>query len=89
MQVSNDFSNYDEMLFYKEKFEALHEITLKYEKKKMAKDLYLDQVRALLAKDYAGISIIQSRMVDTRNSSEPLTVPAISGYRSKTKSPLK
>lgn len=55
----------------------------------MAKDMYQDQAKALLAKDYSGISIVQSRMVDTKTSNEPLTVPAISGYRSKNKSPLK
>lgn len=29
----------------------------------MPKDLYHEQVKALLAKDYAGISIVQSKIV--------------------------
>lgn len=29
----------------------------------MPKDLYQEQVKALLAKDYAGISIVQSKIV--------------------------
>lgn len=55
----------------------------------MSRELYVQQVKALLAKDFAGVSITQSKMIDTRKSNEPLTVPAVSGYRSKTKSPLK
>ena len=53
----------EEAIFYKEKFDALHEITRNYEAKKMPKDMYQEQVRALLAKDFNGVSVTQSRMV--------------------------
>ena len=68
MQNVNDFSNLEEAIFYKEKFDALHEITRSYEAKKMPKDMYQEQVRALLAKDFNGVNFTQSRMVDTRKS---------------------
>jgi len=55
----------------------------------MTKDVYYEQIKTLLARDYAGVSIVQSRMVDTKTAGQPLVVPAVSGYRSKTKSPLK
>lgn len=60
MQNTNDFTFWEEACFYKEKFEALNEITLNYEKKKMAKDLYHEQVKALLAKDYSEVSRVQT-----------------------------
>lgn len=63
IQNGNDFTNFDEAIFYKEKFEALYDISSKYEKKKMAKDLYHDQVKALLAKDFTGLSMVQSKMI--------------------------
>jgi hypothetical protein len=66
IQNSNDFSNLEEAIFYKEKFEALHEVTRNYEANKMPKDMYLDQVRALLGRDFNGVSVTQSKMVETR-----------------------
>jgi hypothetical protein len=32
----------------------------------MPKDMYQDQVRALLGKDFNGVSVTQSKMVETR-----------------------
>lgn len=37
MQTLNDYAAYDETVFYKEKFEGLYDISIKYENKKIPK----------------------------------------------------
>ena len=54
----------------------------------MAKDLYQDQVKALLAKDYLGVSVNQSKIIDSKYSNDNLVVGAYEGRGTKSKSPL-